>query len=71
MSQILIISDSHFLRKVELEQFIKSLPPVQAIIHCGDIYIGYKNGDFQNFYICKGNNDFGDIQRVLNFTIDD
>lgn len=70
MGQILIISDTHFLRKNELDKFIASLPPVDGIIHCGDIYLGYKPGDIQHLYICKGNNDFADIPYICHFTID-
>ncbi len=70
MSQVLIISDSHFLRKEQLKQFIHSIQDVDAIIHCGDIYIGYQENDFDNLFICKGNNDFADIPKILNFTID-
>lgn len=70
MSQILIISDSHYLRKNELIEFFKQFPQCVAIIHCGDIYLGYEPGELENFYICKGNNDYADIPRILNFTID-
>lgn len=70
MSQLLILSDSHFLRKNDLQKFINSINP-KATIHCGDIYLGYQDGDIDNLYICKGNNDFADIERILHFTIDD
>ena len=70
MSQVLIISDSHFLRKNELEQFISRFPHIIATIHCGDIYIGYQENDLQNFYICKGNNDFGNLNKINHFMID-
>ena len=51
MSQILIISDSHYLRKNELHQFFKQFPHCSTIIHCGDIYPGYQPDEFDNFYI--------------------
>ena len=70
MGQILIISDSHFLRKKDLDQFIASIPHIDATIHCGDIYLGYKPGDIANLYMCKGNNDFADIPYISHFTID-
>lgn len=70
MSQILIISDSHYLRKNELEAFFSHFTDCQAIIHCGDIYVGFEQNDFPNLYICKGNNDFANLPRILNITID-
>ena len=70
MSQILIISDSHYLRKNELHQFFKQFPHCSTIIHCGDIYPGYQPDEFDNFYICKGNNDYVNLPRILSFTID-
>lgn len=70
MSQVLIISDTHFLRKNELDRFISSFPQISAIIHCGDIYLGYKPGDISRLYLCKGNNDFVDVPRICHFTID-
>lgn len=70
MSQILIISDTHFLRKKELDKFITSFSNIDAVIHCGDIYLGYQPGDIQRLYICKGNNDFANIPKVAHFTID-
>lgn len=70
MSKILIISDSHFLRKAELLKFIHQFQDIQAVIHCGDIYMGYEPNDIQQLYICKGNNDFADLPRIHHFTID-
>lgn len=70
MSQILIISDTHFLRKNELDKFISSFSNIEAVIHCGDIYLGYQPGDIQRLFICKGNNDFADVPRIAHFTID-
>ncbi|MEG0367535.1 MAG: metallophosphoesterase [Coprobacillus sp.] len=70
MSRILIISDTHFLRKNELESFFKQFNDIDSIIHCGDIYVNYQDNDFKNFYICKGNNDFGNIPKIQNFIID-
>lgn len=70
MSQILILSDSHYLRKNDLQTFFNNFPQCKAIIHCGDIYPGYVPGDFENLYICKGNNDYANIPHILNFTID-
>lgn len=71
MSQILLISDTHFLRKNELQKFISKFQNIEAIIHCGDIYLGYKSGDISRLYLCRGNNDFGDIPSIAHFTIDD
>ena len=65
MSQILIISDSHYLRKNELHQFFKQFPHCSTIIHCGDIYPGYQPDEFDNFYICKGNNDYVNLPRIF------
>lgn len=70
MSQILIISDSHYLRKNELQKFFNQFPNIHHVIHCGDIYLGYKPSDFDNLYICRGNNDFADIPRIVHFEID-
>lgn len=70
MSKILIISDSHFLRKTELLKFTNQFQDIQAIIHCGDIYLGYEPNDIERLYICKGNNDFADIPYIRHFTID-
>lgn len=70
MSQILIISDTHFLRKNEIQAFLKQFNNIVATIHCGDIYVNYEADDFQNFYICRGNNDFADIPKIQNFTVD-
>lgn len=71
MSLILIISDTHYLRKNELDKFIHSFKNIEAVIHCGDIYLGYQPGDIQRLYLCKGNNDFADIPKICHFTIDD
>lgn len=70
MSQILLISDTHFLKKQELLHFINQFDNISNIIHCGDIYLGYKPGDIPHMYICKGNNDFADIPSIAHFTID-
>lgn len=72
MRQILIISDSHFMPKNVLEHFIQQFDSLTAVIHCGDIYIGYEPGELDigcPLYICKGNNDFADLPRILNFEI--
>jgi len=70
MSKILIISDSHFLRKKELIDFIHQFEDIKATIHCGDIYMGYEPDEIDNLYICKGNNDFANLPRIHHFTID-
>ena len=70
MSQILIISDTHFLNRKALNKWISSFHHIDAIIHCGDIYMGYKPGDIQGLYMCKGNNDYADLPRIGHFTID-
>lgn len=72
MGQILIISDSHFMPKNVLERFINQFESLVAVIHCGDIYIGYEPGNLNikyPLYICKGNNDFADLPRILDFEI--
>lgn len=71
MSQILIISDSHYLRKHDLISFIDQFQDIEAVIHCGDIYLGYEPGEINKvpFYICRGNNDFANLPRILNFEI--
>lgn len=70
MSQILIISDTHFLRKNKLDKFIQQFPDIKHIIHCGDIYPGYQPGHIQHLYLCKGNNDFSNTPHVAHITID-
>ncbi|WP_050635819.1 metallophosphoesterase family protein [Candidatus Stoquefichus sp. SB1] len=73
MGQILIISDSHYMPKNKLLKFINQFDSLKAVIHCGDIYIGYQPGDLSincPLYMCKGNNDFADIPRILHFEID-
>lgn len=70
MGQILIISDSHYMPKNKLLKFINQFDSLKAVIHCGDIYIGYQPGDLSincPLYMCKGNNDFADIPRILHF----
>ena len=69
MSKILIISDTHYLRRPDLREFIESFDTVTTI-HCGDIYPGYKSGDITNIYLCKGNNDYGNIAEMCRFTVD-
>lgn len=71
MSKILIISDSHFLRKNKLDEFVSQFDNLKAIIHCGDIYMTYKPGDISGLYLCKGNNDFNDAPQIGHFSIDD
>lgn len=71
MSKILIISDTHYLRKRDLAHFFEQIDDLRAIIHCGDIYPMYKDRDFKNFYLCRGNNDFNDQPIVNRFFIDD
>lgn len=73
MSQILIISDTHYLRKNDLVSFLEKFQDIVAVIHCGDIYLGYEPHEFDSlipFYICRGNNDFANIPRIENFEID-
>ena len=70
MSKVLIISDTHFMRKLQLLQFLSQFNDIDYTIHCGDIYIGYKKDDIPNFSICKGNNDFIDIPSIHHITID-
>lgn len=68
--KVLIISDTHYLRKNELNKFFKQFSNIHDIIHCGDIYLGFQPNDFLDMHICKGNNDFADIPRFSYFTID-
>lgn len=73
MSQILIISDPHYMRKEQLLQFFHQFDHIDAIIHCGDIYLGFQPNDFKcdiPFYICRGNNDFGHLDNACLFEID-
>ncbi len=70
MSKILIISDTHFFRKNQLISFLSSFNDIDHIIHCGDIYIGFKTTDISNMHICKGNNDFSDLPIIDHFEID-
>ncbi len=69
MGRILIISDSHFLRKEALIDFIEQFDDLEGTIHCGDIYFNYQSGDIHNFYICKGNNDFAPIPPINHFKL--
>ena len=69
MSKVLIVSDTHYLRRPDLKKFIESFD-VETTIHCGDIYPGFKRGDIVNIYLCKGNNDYGDIVSECRFEID-
>ena len=60
MSQILIISDTHFLREHDLEEFFNTVKGYDAIIHCGDIFLGFDPKTFhapKPLYICRGNNE--------------
>ena len=55
MSQILIISDTHFLREHDLEEFFNTVKGYDAIIHCGDIFLGFDPKTFhapKPLYIC-------------------
>ena len=70
MSKILIISDTHFMRKPQLLQFLSQFNDIDYTIHCGDIYIGFKENDIPHFSICKGNNDFAEIPSINSITID-
>lgn len=73
MNQILIISDSHYMPKNTLLKFLNRFQNLRAVVHCGDIYLGYEHGDITldcPFLICKGNNDFANIPRILQFEID-
>lgn len=70
MSQILLISDTHFLSRQDLHAFIHQFPHIHSIIHCGDIYPGYRPGDISGLYLCKGNNDLTEAPLIAHFTID-
>lgn len=73
MSQILIISDTHFLREHDLEEFFNTVKGYDAIIHCGDIFLGFDPKTFhapKPLYICRGNNDFANLEQTLQFEID-
>ena len=69
MGRILIISDSHYLKKEALIDFIQQFDQLEGVIHCGDIYFNYQDGDIPHFYICKGNNDFAQIPSVHHFQL--
>lgn len=70
MSKVLIISDTHFFRKAQLISYLSNFNDIDHIIHCGDIYVGYKPGDIDNLHLCKGNNDFAQLPFIDHFEID-
>ena len=67
--QIMILSDSHVMKKKDLVALLQT-HSMDYYIHCGDIYMPYNDLPLSNFYIVKGNNDFSDIPTELNITID-
>ncbi|MFV0393651.1 MAG: metallophosphoesterase, partial [Coprobacillaceae bacterium] len=67
--QVMIVSDSHAMEKSTLLNLLKK-HPVDYYIHCGDVFMTYDGLPLSNFYIVRGNNDFGDIPFDINITID-
>lgn len=62
--KIMILSDSHAMSKSDLLKLLKA-NPVDYYIHCGDIFIGYDNLPLNNFYLVRGNNDYGNIPNEI------
>lgn len=67
--QIMMVSDSHAMDKATLLSLLKS-QDADYYIHCGDIYMTYDTLPLSNFYIVRGNNDFGDIPFEITITLD-
>lgn len=58
MTKVLILSDSHGLKK-ELETIVnKHKDEVDAFIHCGDSELDHNDSCLQPFYVVGGNCDF-------------
>lgn len=67
--KIMILSDSHSMSKTDLLKLLKN-NQVDYYIHCGDIFMTYDGLNLNNFYIARGNNDFGNIPDELLITLD-
>lgn len=67
--KIMILSDSHTMNKSDLLNLLKA-NDADYYIHCGDIYMTYNGLGLSNFYICRGNNDFGNLHDDLSITLD-
>lgn len=67
--KIMIVSDSHAMPKETLITLLSN-QKVDAYIHCGDIFMTYDGITLPNFYLARGNNDFGDIPKELTITLD-
>lgn len=67
--QIMILSDSHSMKKNDLIKII-SRHPADCYIHCGDVFMPYTDIEIGHFYIVKGNNDRPPIPENLTLEID-
>lgn len=67
--EILILSDSHSMKKNELIALL-SHQKVDCYIHCGDIFMPYEPLNIPEFHIVKGNNDFQISDSELSLELD-
>ena len=67
--KIMILSDSHMMERAELLDLLKE-NSVDYYIHCGDIFMDYDDLPLNNFYLVRGNNDYGKIPDVITPTFD-
>lgn len=67
--KIMILSDSHMMERAELLDLLKE-NSVDYYIHCGDIFMDYDGLPLNNFYLVRGNNDYGKIPDVITPTFD-
>lgn len=56
--KVMILSDSHAMSKTGLMDLLHN-NHVDYYIHCGDIYMSYDGMPLNNFYLVRGNNDYG------------
>lgn len=66
---VMIVSDSHSMNKTTLINTLKK-HPADYYIHCGDIFMPYKDLELTHFYNVRGNNDGPQITSELNLEID-
>ena len=66
--KIMILSDSHSMSQTNLLALLKA-NSVDYYIHCGDIFMVYDGLNLNNFYLARGNNDFGNIPNELFITL--
>ena len=67
--QIMILSDSHSMKKNDLIKIINR-HPADYYIYCGDIFMPYTDMNIDHFYIVKGNNDRPPVPENLTLEID-